>query len=199
MTWAVSSGLLLLTALGGWFFWRWRDLHHPVRETLRNVAALLRLENAHYKNYPTPMMLGDFFGFHLTLEGHSKKAKSARKKGYCFLAAVEIPHPLKMRTFILHEQRKTSLKPIAELKWVHTPLEAFDKEFLLLSDNTKKAEMIFREYLCGKILSLSEMDWQLDISGKEAHFEVWQSHLSPKSLAALIEVIVETANLMTVA
>lgn len=180
----------LVVVVVGIYFWKGHPIRLSVAQILQNVAAVLPLKNPELKKYPSPTIVGEYFGFRMALEGGFKNR---------FLATIELPKLFNGRIFIQSEERKTSLKPIAELKLVSTPVEKFNQHFLLLASDEKLGQAVFQPYLCEKILSLSETNWQLDVQGKEAHFEVWQPILSGSSLSELFKVVVECLNALLVA
>lgn len=170
-----------------WYFWRWRS-NLTVAEILQAVADQLHLKEFSLRKYPVPLLQGIYFGYRFSLEG------VVRKKGYRFRATIELPKLLRARIFLSHEQRKTSFKPIAQLNWIPTGIPKFDESFLLLSNDEKRAKNVFQSYLCEKILTLSETNWQMDVSGKEAYFELFKEFLNPTVLAELLTVVMECLN-----
>lgn len=190
--------LLVLVLIGmlftffTYFFWRWQRAHETLRETLQQVVELLHLKNAKYQRYPTPMISGDYFGHHLTVDG-------SFNKGHRFIVTVALPHRVSFRLFLLHEDRKTSLKPIAGLKLVTTPCEPFNHRFLVLSNRPDLCGAVFREYVCEKLLLLQEQNWQLDIFDCEAHIEIHQETPDARSLTSCLNAHFELLNNMLVA
>lgn len=180
-----SSGVIV------WYLWKVRPHRLSVTETLSQFISLLPLQEARLQKYPMPTVVGNYFGFRLALEGNAKKQEANRKKGFRFLATLELPKALSVRIFLQGEGRKTSFKPIADLKWVATETEGFQKKFLLLASDESRARAVFQPYLCQKILALSETHWQLDAQKSEAHFEVWQEVLNSASLSDLLRVVIE--------
>ncbi|MBI5299686.1 MAG: hypothetical protein HY877_05270 [Deltaproteobacteria bacterium] len=163
-------------------------------ETLHHIAEYLPLKEAVFQKFPIPTAAGDYFGFQLIVEGGVKKEKRNKEEGFRFLTTIELPKRFKGRIFLQNERRKTSLKPIAGLKLVHTSVKKFDEQFLLLADDEELAGSVFQPYLCEKIISIPETHWQLDVHRKEAHFEVWQAFLNAKNIAELLRLVVETLN-----
>ncbi|MDO8526859.1 MAG: hypothetical protein Q7T03_04120 [Deltaproteobacteria bacterium] len=163
------------------------------------MVELLPLKDPVFKKYPVFTLSGNYFGFQLALEGGIKKERHGREKGFRFLATLGLPKKISGRIFIQHESRKTSLKPIAGLKLVSTSSVSFNEHFLLLASDEKMAKASFQPYLCEKISMLSECNWQLDIHGTEAHFEVWQAVSNAPALAELLKVVIEILNATLVA
>lgn len=184
--------LVVITLLIVGYFWKYHPIHLSVVEILQNVAHQLHIKDFALRKYPIPLLQGIYFGYRFSLEG------GGRKKGYRFRARIELPKSLSFRIFLSHEQRKTSFKPISQLNWIPTGIQKFDDSFLLLSNDEKRAKNVFQSYLCEKILTVSETNWQMDVSGTEAHFEVWKEFLNPTVLAELISVVIECLNALTV-
>ncbi len=185
MIWIVLS--LIVIGGAGYFFWSRRTLALSVGTVLKRTAELLSLKEVRFKKYPMPTVSGDYFGYRIALEGPSKKK-------HRFLATLLLPKPCATRLFLQSEKRKTSLKPIADLKWITTGDPRFDSHFLLLAGEAPIAQAIFQAYLCGKILELSSKNWQIDIFKNEAHVELEQEILDAASLAETLKVIVEICN-----
>lgn len=195
----IAAALALFLSGGAfWYFRKIKPHRLSVTETLSQFISLLPLQEARLQKYPMPTVTGNYFGFRISLEGNAKKQEANRKKGFRFLATVELPKALSARIFLQEEGRKTSFKPIADLKWVPTEIEGFQKKFLLLASDEVRARAVFQPYLCRKILSLSETHWQLDAQKSEAHFEVWQEVLNSASLSDLLRVVVEVLNYLVV-
>lgn len=173
-------------------FWRYFFHRKSVLEILKQVADVLPLKNFKLHRLPVPTVVGDYFGFSITLEG-------ARKgEGFRFLATIELPKILTWRLFICHEKRKTSFKPIANLKLVTTHLAKFNQNFLLLSSDEEKAKAVFQPYLCGKITALQAADCELDVYGKRAHLELVEQRLNYSVLCELLRVVAECLNVLLV-
>lgn len=186
-------------AAAGIFFWKRRTpLRRSVAETLIHFGEALSLAHRHFKQVPIPTLSGDYFGFRISIEGSHKK-QQGKRSGFRFLATIELPKNFKGRVFVQSEQRKTSLKPIAELKLVSTSLEPFNQRFLLLADDERMGLAAFQPYLCEKILALTESNWQMDVHDRAAHLELWQEILNSASLAELFKVIFESLNALLVA
>lgn len=187
----ILAGLLL--AAGVYGVVRWNRAHLTLREILQQTGEILTLKNPSFHRYPTPMISGDYFGHHLTLEGRMKQGLIR------FLVTITLPHSVFFRLFLLHEERKTSLKPIAGLKLVTTLSPEFNHRFLVLSDRPDLCGVLFREYLCEKLLSLREQNWQVDVSGNEAHIEIHPETLNSLTLASCLKGQFELLNNMMVA
>lgn len=184
MIFAIAVGVVILS-LGIWYFWKRHPLHLSFVEILEETAKILKLQEVKIQKYPAPTLVGHYYGFRIALEGGSKR----------FLAAVTLPKPLGFRVFLQNEKQKTKFKPIADLKLVTTGFLPFDQQFLLLSDDEKKAKAVFGPYLCGKILSASETDWKMDVEKKEAHLEIRaSSSFSATALGEWLQVSLETLN-----
>lgn len=191
LTLLLGATILLLVLL---YFWRRRPAYFSVFEILQQVGRQLGLKEEMVRKYPVPAMRGIYFGFPLSMDGMAKKRRLDGRRGYRFVATLSLPQQLQLRLFLTHEKRKTSLKPIANLKWVTTSVPQFNESFLLLANPVPRAAAVFQPYLCEKILSLSELDWQLDAHGTVAHFEVWQEVLNAAVLVELLKVVVECLN-----
>lgn len=174
-------------------FWNWLLNRRSVLDALRQTAKLLPLKNVQWHRFPVPTVVGDYFGFPLLLEGARKK------EGYRFLATIELPQKLTERHFLMHERRKASFKPIANLKWVTTTNARFNQNYLLLASDEAKGQAIFQNYLCGRIAALPVLDWQLDIHGERAHFEILEPRLNASLLGEILKTGVEVLNAVMVA
>ncbi|MDP2600119.1 MAG: hypothetical protein Q8P84_05215 [Deltaproteobacteria bacterium] len=154
---------------------------------LAEVAQRLGLTDVVLKKYPSPVLKGKWSCYKISLE------RALRKKSR-FLAIIDLPQKIPFRIFIQSEKRKTSLKPIAELKLVTTGYNLFDAAFLLLAGEPAVAQAVFQPYLCGKILSQNLKDWQMDIHDREAHLDLRMESLEAKSIAELLKVLFEILN-----
>lgn len=187
----IAIGFLLTAGIYG--IARWNRAHLTLRAILQQSGERLHLKNPRFHRYPTPMISGDYFGHHLAVEGRMRQGLIR------FLVTITLPHPLFFRLFLLHEERKTSLKPIAGLKLVTTLSPEFNHRFLVLSDRPDLCGVLFREYLCEKLLGLREQNWQLDVSGSEAHIEIHQETLDARTLTSCLKGQFELLNNMLVA
>lgn len=179
--------------------WNWLFHRKSVREILKQVAKLLPLKDFEFNRYTSPAVRGDYFGFRITLEGASKKGLPTKAKGFRFLATIDLPQAIEPRVFLSHEKRKTSFKPVANLKLVTANHARFNQNFLLLASNEKKAAHVFQPYLCGKVTALAANDWQLDVHDETAHFELWQPTLNAHHLCEVLKVVGEVLNALLVA
>lgn len=173
-------------------FWKWFLHRRSILEVLKQVGRFLPLKNFQYRRLPVPTLVGDYFGFPLTLEGNRKK------EGYRFLATIELPHPLAWRLFLCHEKRKTSFKPVASLKLVTTLHARFNQTYLLLASDEAKAQAIFQTYLCGKFATLTNSNWQLDVHKNLAHLELLEWRLNHTLLCDVLRVVTECLNSLLV-
>lgn len=184
MIFGIVVGSLVVAGIV-WYFWKRHPIHLSFLGILEETAALLKLQEVKVQKYPVPTLVGMFYGFRIALEGGSKR----------YLATVTLHQPLGFRLFLQNEKQKTKFKPIADLKLVTTGHLPFDQQFLLLSDDEKKAKTVFGPYLCGKIMSASETDWKMDVEKKEAHLEIWaSSSLSATRLSEWLQLSFETLN-----
>lgn len=167
-------------------------------QALHHVAEFLPLQATRFQQIPRPVAAGDHYGFQITMEVGLKKEKRNGERGFRFLAAIALPKRFEGRIFLQNERRKTSLKPLSGLKLAHTPVQKFNETFLLLASDPASAEAVFQLYLCEKILSVSETHWQVDIHGREAHFEMWQAFLNAKNIAELLRLVLECLNALLV-
>ena len=145
----VGSVLILILVVGLVILYlaKWGHDHGSVSEIFDHLKTILPLKETTIKKYPLPTIVGTYFGYRISMDGSSKKRKGDHQPGYRFLATIELPKHLSMRLFLLHEQRKTSLKSIAGLSLVPTGIEKFDNAFLLLSSDKPKAAAVFQNYL----------------------------------------------------
>lgn len=172
-------------------FWTWLFHRRSILEVLNQAAKFLPLKNFQCRHLPVPTLVGDYFGFPITLEG------SRKKEGYRFLATIELPHEMSWRLFLCHEKRKTSFKPVASLSLVTTPHARFNQTYLLLASDEAKAQAVFQTYLCGKFAALTNSNWQLDVHKNLAHLELLEPRLNHALLCDLIKVIVECLNTLS--
>lgn len=173
-------------------FWNWLFHRRSILEVLKQVAKFLPLKDFRFYRLPVPTVVGDYFGFPLTLEG------SRRGKGYRFLATLELPQTLSERFFLCHEQRKTSFKPIANLKLVSIPHARFNQKYLLLASDEAKAQAVFQEYLSSKFAAIASSDWQLDVHKNLAHLELLEVRLNHALLCEVLKVVAECLNVLLV-
>ena len=80
-----------------------------------------------------------------------------------------------------------------------TNFEKFDQHFLLMASDEKMGKAVFQPYLCERILTVGQTNWQLDVQAKEAHLDIRQPILDGKALSELFKVIVECLNALLVA
>lgn len=168
--------------------WNWFLKRRSILDLLGQTAKLLALKEVKIHRLPSPGLAGDYFGFPLVLEG------SRRKEGCRFLAAVELPQKLAERYFLIHERRKASFKPVASLKWVTTTHARFNQNYLLMASDEAKGRAVFQNYLCGRVAALPVLEWQLDIHGETAHFEIVEPSLNASHLCEVLKTGVEILN-----
>lgn len=172
--------------------WFWNPFRRSAVEILREIEKTLPLKEGKISRFPIPTLTGHYFGFKITLEG-------APKKGFHCLATMALPQNFRERLFLAHEARKTSLKPIASLKLVTVPHAAFNQNYLLLASRETFAQRVFQPYLCSKMTALPlGQEWQVDVHGETAHFELWQKRLNVSALCEVLKVIVECLNALLV-
>lgn len=191
--------LLSLVVVVLFFFWRRHPLHLSIKEVLQLLAEKLPLKNPRLQRYPSPTLVGDYFGYRVTLEGTPKKISHHTGIKTRFLGTLSLPKYFGPRIFLQTEKLKASLKPIAGLKLVETTHGGFNQYFLLLASDPSLAKVVFQPYLCGKFFNFSELDWKLDVQGKEAHFELWQTEASFGTLCEIIKLMIEFLNALLVA
>lgn len=168
---------------------RWLFHRRSVLEVLVEIEKSLPLRNACRQKLPMPLVAGDYFGFQLTLEG------GKRKEGYRFLGTIVLPKPVTHRVFLAHEKRKTSLKPVADLKLVSTPHALFNQNYLLLASDEAWGARLFQSYLCGKLAALpAGAVWQLDVHEEEAHLELSEQRLNAAHLCEVLRAVMEVLN-----
>ncbi|MBI4124799.1 MAG: hypothetical protein HY466_02570 [Deltaproteobacteria bacterium] len=173
--------------------WNWFLKRRSILELLRQVAAGLPLKEVRVHRLPSPTVAGEYFGFPLVLEG------SRKKEGYRFLATVALPQKLSGRIFLMHERRKASFKPVASLKWVTTTHARFNQNYLLLASDEARGQAVFQNYLCGRITALPVFEWEMDIHGEAAHFEILEPRLNASQLCEVLKMGVEVLNAVLVA
>ena len=91
------------------------------------------------------------------------------------------------------DKTKTLLKRTVQSQAM-TKIIAGDHRFLILSDRPDLSHAIFQEYLCLKLLSLKDQNWQLDVHDREAHIEIHQEILNAHTLASCLKGLFELLN-----
>lgn len=180
-----------MNALFAWFLRR-RGRRQDLCAYFQDVSAALALTECAFQKYPVPAVSGKYFGFRLSLEGRSNRKNKTHP--YKIKGVVHLPQKIEERIYLHHESRPASFKPIATLQLVHTHVEHFDRQFLLLASNEHWVHAIFQPYLCQRFLSLQDPPWILDLQQEEAHLEFQLKTLDSAALSKSLQVVVECLN-----